>query len=735
MVHFLFSTLILLAITINSSLASSDLDLVDSSDIDVLLDENEKIESKNFNKDSTFGDSDTTQFSQEQESGADDLSSLKEDIGEVIFPDKDGSKSDASTKLEEKVTEVKVDNGTVVNIEQANQDFQMSGGAAIFDTGKEESDLLTVCKYLDKKIPANEWSEIAQATKMDKYVVAEGEWLWKISQNLFGSGFYYAKIWALNPYITNPHEIEPGMTLVFNTGDEDNLPKVALGSFGKNNDTLPASDKKSVTSDTGDVKDVIKSLSNWGGDDVTPPWLNEKKKLLEDGGYVQYSSTETYDDLIRASSSSLIKEYESYDPPVEKFLVTEADKKEYGTAGFSKASKVAVRFKEGFFLNTFVTKNPVQDLGLIDSAINEGMVIFSKDKIYVKFDSSLKIGQGDLFSVYTSGGEISHSSSDRKGYKYTIIGKIVAQRPVRDLWECEVVESTGVIHRKDRITIYTPKIDRILTTFNPRVIEASIIQGFEPSKKILGYGDVVYLDRGRADGVESGNVFEVFAYKDKGTDKKITGHPTYKSGEITVIAVTDNFSTGLLSNSKYTISLGDVTVTKSPEEAARTTRLKDGSAIRSAQRLGKEMYEELDSELKLDDLNDSLLDRADSVKLTDDEIEELERQERQRSTLKDGERDLKALEKLEKEIEGAEKIINEAKLDEDKLLEDQNLNNIEKKAGVETQTTLGDINDLEGKHGKKFLDENLNSKENPYGLTNNDLEEVDELMNTEGEKK
>ena len=41
------------------------------------------------------------------------------------------------------------------------------------------------------------------------------------------------------------------------------------------------------------------------------------------------------------------------------------------------------------------------------------------------------------------------------------------------------------------------------------------------------------------------------------------------------------------------------------------------------------------------------------------------------------------------------------------------------------------LNDIEGEVGLKFLDEDLNAKENPYGLTEFDLEEIDELLNTD----
>ena len=144
--------------------------------------------------------------------------------------------------------------------------------------------------------------------------------------------------------------------------------------------------------------------------------------------------------------------------------------------------------------------------------------------------------------------------------------------------------------------------------------------------------------------------------------------------------------------------------------------------------MGGKALEELDVELNLDNLNDDLLKQADKIQLTEDELSELERQEREKSVIKDSERDLKALERLENEIEHAETILNDAKLDEDKLLESENLNDVEKKQGGLDQDSLDEI---EENMGKRYIDEDLNSKDNPYGLNEFDVEEVDELLNTE----
>ena len=238
-------------------------------------------------------------------------------------------------------------------------------------------------------------------------------------------------------------------------------------------------------------------------------------------------------------------------------------------------------------------------------------------------------------------------------------------------------------------------------------------------------------DSGRADGVELGNVFEAYGFKDRGTKLNIAANPTYKNGELTVITVTDNFATALITNSRRDFVIGDIAVTKTKAAAARITRLKSTALSSDAARMSNKALDELDVVLNLDDLNDALLDKADKIQFTEDELAELERQEREKSIITDNEKDLRSLERLESDLETAEKMLNEARLDEDKLLESEDLNKVENNFGVEQQESLDEI---EENFGQRFLDEDLNDKENPYGLTEFDIEEIDELLNADKEK-
>ncbi len=581
----------------------------------------------------------------------------------------------------------------------------------LFDLGNEEKKLLELSKFVQTKITSKEWNEIAKQTKNEKYVVQEGEWLWQISKKLFGTGFYYSKIWAMNPYIKNPHEIKPGMVLVFDTGDEDTLPEVKIGTF---EETKSKDGKKSFQ---GGMEDF--------GEDVEPKWLKERKALIEQGLYFQFASDENYDDLAQLGKVSLIKEWEKYDPPIAEIVIKEPGE-QYDRVGFDKNSKIVFNYKEGFFLNSFITTNIVEDLGKITALPKARELIHKFDEIFVEFEESVKPKPGDKFSVYQAEGKISHKVSDRQGFRYTITAQIEIVSKIGNLWKCKVLEVTDLVKRGDRLTIFTPKIEKIAQTFTNRKIEAAIIGSYIDSVGTLSFGSVVYLDRGRADGVELGNVFETFSFIDEGSGKKISSEPSYKTGELTVITLTENFSTALVTMSSNELELGTIGYSKTLEAVSQA---KKGEKKISGE-LKDEELENLDIEMNLDDVSEDLLDDADSIKLTDDELEELEGKEREKSIIKEHEKDLKDLEKLENQILDAEAKVYEERKDQDKYLEDFNLQDYEVSKAPK-EPTLDNLDEIEKEIGVKYIDQDLEIKENPYGLTEFDLEEIDRLLNTE----
>jgi len=697
-----------------------ELDLAESSDVDTLLDAETSapepvtepvaelpVEAPAETEASEVQPTATTPSLEEaaqevktEEATSDDLQSITEDTGKVDY--------DVITDDTKKAT-------AEIEASKAPSKVEEPKKPILFDVGSEEKKLLELSKFVQTKITSNEWNEIAKQAKSEKYVVQEGEWLWQISKKLFGTGFYYSKIWSMNPYIKNPHEIKPGMVLVFDMGDEDALPEVKVGTFEEGG-------PKSAAKVTGSELEEF-------GEDVEPKWLNERKKLIEQGLYFQFASDETYNDLGQLGKISLIKEYEKYDPPVAEIVITEPGE-QYDRVGFDKNSKIGFDYKEGFFLNTFITTKIVEDLGKITAMPKVRELAAKFDEVFVEFDESVKPKPGDRFSVYNAEGKVANKISDRQGFRYTITGQLEVKEKVGKVWKMKVLEVSDLVERGNRITVYTPKIEKISQTFTNRRIEAAILASYNDGPGIQSFGSVVYLDRGRADGVELGNVFETFSFTDQSNGEKISAEPAYKTGELTVITLTENFSTALVSMSNQEIYLGTLAYSKSLESVATQQKADSITSDKSKTELKDTDLENLDIEMNLDDVSEDLLDDADSIKLTDDELEELEGQEREKSVIKEHERDLKDLEKLEKQILDTEAKVYEERKDEDKYLEDINLQELESSKAPKVPT-LENLNEIEKEIGVKYIDQDLEIKENPYGLTEFDLEEIDRLLNTE----
>ena len=703
---------------------SDDLDLLDKDDFDVLKNEDElgldSPEQDDLKESKMIEGPELSEIeemeSPKKEEGPevskkdDDLEALKEDIGESLYEKTEAGKQTEQEKDGKGKNESEQKRSLELAADERGKDKMQ-----IFDVGEEERKLLELSKYIMGKIPEKDWNEIATSSKSEKYVVQTGDWLWKISRRLFGTGFYYSKIWALNPHIANPHEIEPGMVLVFSTGDEDEMPVVRLKKFARDG--------------SGEVKEVEnKEIAvDLGGDYPVPPWLAKRQQLINQGVFFQYTSNITYEDLNKLGLGYQSKEYKRYEPPVSQVASVYAQEEDDTTEGFDKSVKIDVNFAEGFYLTTFITSNIVQDLGELVASVNNSSFITDFNQVFVKFDPSVKVRPGDYYSVYTTNGKYSHPDSERTGYRYTIIAQIKALEPKDDLWKCEILETSGIVERNARITKYTPKIEKIMKTFSQRAIEGMVIGTIDDNQEGLSYGDVVFIDRGRMDGVENGTVFEIFSTIDQGTGKEISIVPSYKIGELTVITLTDNFSTALVTNSSSLIHLGVLAISKSLESAALANKVRQRGLLKNIERVD-ETLDDLDMELKIDEIDQDLLDKADSMELTDDEMEILERKEREQSVIQEHERDIQELDRLEAEIEQAEGLLNEAKVDEDKFLEQQDLNYVEKRSKNPDADAFESLNEVEKDLGLKFMDEDLNSKENPFGLTENDLEEVDELM-------
>ncbi len=83
-------------------------------------------------------------------------------------------------------------------------------------------------QYNQNPLSETQWDLITKDRKNESYKIQKGDSLWGISETLFGDGYYWSKVWAVNSDITNPHEILPDSSINFYPGSSGEAPAVVL---------------------------------------------------------------------------------------------------------------------------------------------------------------------------------------------------------------------------------------------------------------------------------------------------------------------------------------------------------------------------------------------------------------------------------------------------------------------------------------------------------------------------
>lgn len=180
----------------------------------------------------------------------------------------------------------------------------------------------------------------------------------------------------------------------------------------------------------------------------------------------------------------------------------------------------------------------------------EGRSLFgNNDIVYVKTDSPVKVG--DKFYVIRPGAEVKHPVSGK------LLGYVVEIRGVAEIIRFEYGETKAkIVQVFDDITVsdlLDPyyEIDPPLTTGDVRKpdIKGAIVAS-QSLKKLNGNYDIVYIDKGQKDGIETGDVLQTL----------IIGEHTVPNSLIQVINYRDTTATAIVRSFTQPVAAGNAFV-------------------------------------------------------------------------------------------------------------------------------------------------------------------------------
>jgi hypothetical protein len=341
----------------------------------------------------------------------------------------------------------------------------------------------------------------------DTYTVRPGDTLWDLSGRFLNNPWYWPKVWSYNPEVTNPHWIYPGNTLRFFPGTEE------------------------------------------------APARIEPVKAPEAEPVAEAPPAEPAEELADMSKADLGKAQEY------------GDEDAVAVTGPYKVGYVAPRGTLGR-RDTFVTTKELEEAAVITAAFEDKFLLTVHDRLYAEFHDPAVPKIGQTYVIFRTLRTVEHPiTRERIGYQTGIIGTARAVAKDDRTVTVVVTQASEAIERGDYVG---PLADKVLKMVprrpNQKVLDGSIVSSERAATWLAAEHQLVFVDRGRADGVEEGNLFVVTRSGDpygqdiSADDLSLRENPAFPAediGELLVVDAKEQFSTALVVKSLRELFAGD----------------------------------------------------------------------------------------------------------------------------------------------------------------------------------
>lgn len=384
-----------------------------------------------------------------------------------------------------------------------------------------EESLDRVYDSLAEPMSQDDWNDIIQnGGGLDEYEIRPGDNLWDVSRTIFGTGFFWPKLWQLNSDITNPHDIQPGSKLSFL---EQGLEAPVLVETELEEKT-PLTKEEEIAL----TEDELLELK-WVEPEL-PPGKPERRVMNQ-------IPPSFFDWASRGEEIPDVGKVESF------------------AANIFQLKK--------YYAQQIVTDMPIESVGTVRAtdAKNSTTVGFYQ-YTYVQLDAPASIGEEFMALLETDEIEYAKNDDIKKARAVEIQGRIKIVSlvdEVKKTYKAVVVKSFRPIDMGAKLVrsdFYTTEWSEQGSYLD---IEAKVFGGrYDANREVLGLGSIVYLDKGMDEGLEKGKMMNVLRNnKIRGIEAGIGDAP--KIGSIRIIHASKGVSTGVVVDSEEVIQPGDFT--------------------------------------------------------------------------------------------------------------------------------------------------------------------------------
>ncbi len=582
-----------------------------------------------------FGDDD---FEQAETSEEEDSEESLEDEVDLADDDEEGEELQAEEypNLEEEIEEedieeqqaapvkedppVIVEEETVPEVEEIAE--ESSEPVDAFETRRPdnpnfeyEAKLYEIyLNYNKEPIPQEKWAEIIGNQETNVYKIQKGDSLWGVSQVLFGDGHYWPKIWSKNGNIQNPHLISRGNSIYFLQGNESGGPSFSIGE----------------NSSEGSIEGTSAGTGS-----------SENIQITKSGS----DSVEEEEEIKLPPPSVVSNPVLHYIPNSLPVLEVSGGSSEYDANGVSSISAIQIQNQGLMTVTSYATEEEpdFENFGTVQE-IETGLLSAARYQyVYVSF----KKGQartGEKYLAHINHGPLDNGvkrqklvSSGDKPYIIEIAGELELIDQVstkdddyeEDVFRAMITQNFTLVPKG--AFLKKGRVKKIIADGQGTISEVvSQIVGGDGSLRGTRFGtnSLVYLNRGRSDGLRNGQILNIRAVRRLRTKDSIVSNNVEVIGRIKVVNVSQKFSTAVVFQSRGFIQIGDYTGVGRLLPQTSPSENEEGKTL--AENLIDDVQEEPEeddiqdnAEIENNDEDDELIDDFDESELEEEDSESL----------------------------------------------------------------------------------------------------------------
>ncbi len=206
-------------------------------------------------------------------------------------------------------------------------------------------------------------------------------------------------------------------------------------------------------------------------------------------------------------------------------------------------------------------RGDVEIYGEVTKARGMQTYLSEHDLLYLKVDDPDAFACGDVVSVYRKVRKrVKHPTS--RGQKYGSLYRVVAEARVVHRYDnyltAVVRQSWSEITRGDLVGPQMPVTVEIEVQAPDGELDGTIVERVEDAAVLMGPGETIFIDRGRADGVRVGDSFFVVEQRDPYSDlvQEDEELPFSVIGRVVVVRVDEYSATAIVSDADRSIQVG-----------------------------------------------------------------------------------------------------------------------------------------------------------------------------------